>query len=80
MMLDDVDDCIAKMRLLKEHGVAFALDDFGTGYASPSYLKRLPIQQLKVDQSFVREVLTDPHDAAIARTVLARGQSPMALP
>jgi EAL domain-containing protein (putative c-di-GMP-specific phosphodiesterase class I) len=55
--------------------VAFALDDFGTGYASLSYLKHLPIQQLKVDQSFVRDVLTDAHDAAIARTILALGQS-----
>jgi EAL domain-containing protein (putative c-di-GMP-specific phosphodiesterase class I) len=75
MMLDDVEDSIAKMKLLRAHGVAFALDDFGTGYASLSYLRRLPIQQLKVDQSFVREVLTDPHDAAIARTILALGQS-----
>ena len=75
MMLDNVDDSIAKMKLLGAHGVAFALDDFGTGYASLSYLKHLPIQQLKVDQSFVRDVLTDPHDAAIARTILALGQS-----
>jgi EAL domain-containing protein (putative c-di-GMP-specific phosphodiesterase class I) len=75
MMLDNVDDSIAKMKLLRTHGVAFSLDDFGTGYASLSYLKRLPLQQLKIDQSFVREVLTDPHDAAIARTILALGQS-----
>ncbi len=75
MMLDNVDDSIAKMNALREHGVNFALDDFGTGYASLSYLKRLPLQQLKVDQSFVREMLTDPHDAAIARTILALGQS-----
>jgi EAL domain-containing protein (putative c-di-GMP-specific phosphodiesterase class I) len=75
MMLDNVEDSIAKMNALRAHGVAFALDDFGTGYASLFYLKRLPIQQLKVDQSFVRELLTDPRDAAFARTILALGQS-----
>jgi diguanylate cyclase (GGDEF)-like protein/PAS domain S-box-containing protein len=74
-MLDNVDDSIAKMKLLRTQGVAFALDDFGTGYSSLSYLKRLPLQQLKIDQSFVRDVLTDPRDAAIARTILALGRS-----
>ena len=75
LLVDDVDGMIAKMSALKAHGVSFALDDFGTGYSSLSYLKRLPLDQLKIDQSFVRDALTDPNDAAIVRTILALGQS-----
>ena len=75
MLLDNVDDIIAKMSTLKARGVNFSLDDFGTGYSSLSYLKRLPIYQLKIDQSFVRDVLTDPNDAAIAKTIVALSQS-----
>ena len=75
MLLNDFDDVIVKMGELRSIGVNFALDDFGTGYSSLSYLKRLPLDQLKIDQSFVRDVLNDPNDAAIARTILSLAHS-----
>lgn len=75
MLVDDMGDLITKMTALKARGVGFSLDDFGTGYSSLSYLRRLPLDQLKIDQSFVRDVLSDPHGAAIAQTVIALGQS-----
>jgi EAL domain-containing protein (putative c-di-GMP-specific phosphodiesterase class I) len=75
MLLSDFDDVVAKMSELRSIGVNFALDDFGTGYSSLSYLKRLPLDLLKIDQSFVRDVLTDPNDAAIARTILSLANS-----
>ncbi|MCE5182845.1 MAG: EAL domain-containing protein [Betaproteobacteria bacterium] len=75
LLLENVEDIISKMTELKAHGVGFSLDDFGTGYSSLSYLKRLPLDQLKIDRSFVRDVLIDPNDAAIARTIVALGQS-----
>ena len=62
---------VAKIGMLKTKGVRFSVDDFGTGYSSLAYLTRLPLDQLKIDQSFVRDVLTDPNDAAIARTILS---------
>jgi len=71
MLLDNVDDIIAKMTALKARGISFSMDDFGTGYSSLSYLKRLPLYQLKIDQSFVHDVLIDPNDAAIARIIVA---------
>ena len=70
LLLDDVEDTIQRMTLLRAAGLGFSLDDFGTGYSSLSYLKRLPLDQLKIDQSFVRDLLTDPNDASIARTIV----------
>jgi diguanylate cyclase (GGDEF)-like protein len=75
LLLDDIESTIGKMTALKAIGVSFSLDDFGTGYSSLAYLKRLPLDQLKIDRSFVRDVLTDPNDAVIARTIVALGQS-----
>jgi diguanylate cyclase (GGDEF)-like protein/PAS domain S-box-containing protein len=75
VLLHDVDDTIAKMRELKAHGVGFSLDDFGTGYSSLAYLKRLPLDQLKIDRSFVHDMLNKPHDAAIVRTIVELGVS-----
>ena len=71
LLVANVEDVIAKMATLKEVGVGFALDDFGTGFSSLSYLKRLPLDQLKIDQGFVRDILVDANDAAISKMVMA---------
>ncbi len=75
LLVSNVEDVIAKMRVLKQRGVGFSMDDFGTGYSSLSYLKRLPLDQLKIDQSFVRDILVDPNDAAIAKMVVVLAES-----
>jgi diguanylate cyclase (GGDEF)-like protein/PAS domain S-box-containing protein len=75
LLLDNVADTVSKMSALKARGVAFSLDDFGTGYSSLSYLRRLPLDELKIDQSFVHHIVANPSDAAIARTIVALGQS-----
>ena len=75
LLIEEVEVTVEKMDRLREHGIRFSLDDFGTGYASLGYLKRLPLTQLKIDQSFVRDLLLDPNDEAIVRTILALGQS-----
>jgi EAL domain-containing protein (putative c-di-GMP-specific phosphodiesterase class I) len=74
-LLEDIEGVIAKMNALKACGVRLSLDDFGTGYSSLNYLKRLPLDQLKIDQSFVHDLLHDAHDAAIVTTIVALGQS-----
>ncbi|MGC4061121.1 MAG: EAL domain-containing protein [Aquabacterium sp.] len=75
VVLDNVDEVIDRMMQIKALGVTFSLDDFGTGFSSLSYLKRLPLDQVKIDQSFVRDVTTDPSDAAIVRAILAMSRS-----
>ncbi len=75
LLVNDMEETVTKMAALKHRGVCFSLDDFGTGYSSLYYLKRLPLDQLKIDQSFVRDLLSDPNDAAIVRTIVALAHS-----
>jgi diguanylate cyclase (GGDEF)-like protein/PAS domain S-box-containing protein len=75
LLVDDMESVISKMTALQSRGVSFSLDDFGTGYSSLNYLKRLPLNQLKIDQSFVRNVMSDSNDAAIVRTIVALAES-----
>ncbi len=74
-LLDNIENIISKMQELGDLGIGFSLDDFGTGYSSLYYLKRLPLRQLKIDKSFVRDILDDPNDAAIAKTIVALANS-----
>ena len=75
LLLEDSEDIIHKMTALKACGVGFSLDDFGTGYSSLAYLKRLPLDQLKIDKSFVHDLLLDQNNAAIASTIIMLAQS-----
>ena len=75
MLLENIEDIIATMSALKQTGIRFSLDDFGTGYSSLQYLKRLPLDQLKIDQSFVRDLVVDSSDKAIVRTIIAMAKS-----
>ncbi|MCK6408306.1 EAL domain-containing protein [Thauera sp.] len=74
-LLEDTAAVIERMERLRALGIRFSLDDFGTGYSSLAYLKRLPLTQLKIDQSFVRDVMSDPSDATLVRTILTLGDS-----
>jgi diguanylate cyclase (GGDEF)-like protein/PAS domain S-box-containing protein len=75
LLVEDIDSAIDKIRLLKEHGVRFSLDDFGTGYSSLTYLKRLPLDQLKIDKSFVHTLLSDSRDVAIVDAIITLGKA-----
>lgn len=71
MFVDDLEDVVAKMTELKSHGLRFSLDDFGMGYSSLAYLRRLPLDQLKIDQEFVRDILVEASSAAIAQSIVS---------
>lgn len=75
LVLVDIEDTIDKMTQLRELGICFSLDDFGTGYSSLLHLKRLPLDQIKIDRSFIRDITTDPDDAEIVQTIIAMGQN-----
>jgi len=70
VVLDDLDDIVTKMHALKALGIGLSMDDFGTGYSSLSHLKQLPLDQLKIDRSFVRDIVTDPNDAVMVQTII----------
>jgi diguanylate cyclase (GGDEF)-like protein/PAS domain S-box-containing protein len=75
MLVESISDIIIKMSMLSKIGVLFSLDDFGTGYSSLQYLKKLPLNQLKIDQSFVHDIVTDASDRAIVRTIIIMSHS-----
>jgi diguanylate cyclase (GGDEF)-like protein len=75
ILVNDAEEIIGKIQSLKRIGIKFCLDDFGTGYSSLTYLKNLPIDALKIDQSFVRDLPTNPNDFAIAKTIIALAAS-----
>ncbi len=75
MLVDNIEEVVHKMTCLRSHEISFSLDDFGTGYSSLSYLKRLPLDQLKIDRSFVRDILTDASSGAIAEAIISLGRA-----
>jgi EAL domain-containing protein (putative c-di-GMP-specific phosphodiesterase class I) len=75
MLLGNIEEAINTMNALKEIGVQFSLDDFGTGYSSLQYLKRLPLDQIKIDRSFVRDIASDSSDREIVGTIITMAQN-----
>ena len=75
LMMDNVDEAVGTLKQLKHAGVTLSIDDFGTGYSSLSYLRHFPLDFLKIDQSFVRDMLGDANGAAIVRSIIALGHS-----
>ena len=75
LVLKNIDEAIFKMNEIREMGVNFSMDDFGTGYSSLSNLKKLPFNQLKIDQSFVRDIANDPDDVVIVQTIISMGKN-----
>ena len=75
MLMDDPKATVSTLRQLKSSGIHLSIDDFGTGYSSLSYLKRFPIDALKIDRSFVKDITTDPDDAAISTAIILLGHS-----
>lgn len=74
-VLESIEDTISKMSELKQLGISFSMDDFGTGYSSLQYLKRLPLDEIKIDQTFVRDITSDQNDAAIVQTIIAMSET-----
>jgi len=75
MLLNNIEDTIRKMQALKDYGVRFSLDDFGTGFSSLSNLKRLPLDQIKIDQAFIRNLATDRGDVAMVHAIMDLGMN-----
>lgn len=74
LLIGEVDEAVVIMQRLKMLGIGFSLDDFGTGYSSLAYLQRLPLDQLKIDRSFVHDLAENPNDAVIVETIIAMGR------